>query len=48
MILMAVNLYAQDRTSENPFLAKDDGEKLILSVINGLNKYKHLLFLIFL
>ena len=37
---MAVNLYAQDRTSENPFLAKDDGEKLILSVINDLNKYR--------
>jgi len=38
--LMAVNLYAQDRTPENPFLPKDDGEKLILSVINDLNKYR--------
>ncbi len=36
--LLAINLYAQDK--ENPFLPKNDGEKMILSVINDLNKYR--------
>lgn len=40
VFLLAVNLYAQDKNQENPFLPKDDAEKLILGVINDLNKYR--------
>lgn len=40
VFLLAINLYAQDKNQENPFLPKDDAEKLILGVINDLNKYR--------